>query len=154
MKKNKRILNRGMILALFILYLAALGYLVFFAERYGRAPGSRSVLRYNLKPFAEIRRFLNNRDLLGTGNVFLNVEGNVLAFLPLGVFLPLLAGAMQKYRRMLVAGFMISLLVETIQLITGVGSFDVDDIILNTGGTLLGYCLYWIFERMRRKHYG
>ena len=46
-----------------------------------------------------------------------------------------------------------SLFVETIQLISKVGSFDVDDLILNTLGAALGYLAYRLIRRyFRRKH--
>ena len=44
---------------------------------------------------------------------------------------------------MLLYSFELSLLVETIQLVTKVGSFDVDDLLMNTLGALLGYLLAW-----------
>ena len=47
-----------------------------------------------------------------------------------------------------------SLLVETIQLVTKVGSFDVDDMMLNTLGAFLGYVIFKICDKMRRKYYG
>ena len=45
-------------------------------------------------------------------------------------------------------GFMVSLLVETVQLITKVGCFDVDDLFLNTVGVMLGYLCYYISKKM------
>jgi len=44
--------------------------------------------------------------------------------------------------------------VEVIQLITKVGCFDVDDMILNTAGAALGYLLFFICDHLRRKIYG
>jgi len=44
--------------------------------------------------------------------------------------------------------------VETIQLVWKVGSFDVDDLILNTLGGVIGYLLFWICNKIRRKIYG
>ena len=50
--------------------------------------------------------------------------------------------------------FEFSLCVETIQLVWKVGSFDVDDLILNTLGGVIGYLLFWICNKIRRKIYG
>ena len=47
----------------------------------------------------------------------------------------------------------LSLCVEVVQLFTKVGSFDVDDILLNTIGGVLGYILFAICSRVRRKHH-
>ena len=46
----------------------------------------------------------------------------------------------------------LSLCVEIIQLFTRVGSFDVDDILLNTIGGVLGYIIFLICNGIRRKH--
>ena len=45
--------------------------------------------------------------------------------------------------------FEFSLLVETIQLVSKVGSFDVDDLLLNTTGGILGFLLYKIVQKVR-----
>ncbi len=52
----------------------------------------------------------------------------------------------------ILSGFSISLTVEVIQLITRVGCFDVDDMILNTLGAALGYGIYAVCDKIRRKH--
>ena len=43
---------------------------------------------------------------------------------------------------------------ETIQLVTRVGCFDVDDLILNTAGAAAGYVLFAVCNYLRRRHYG
>ncbi len=52
----------------------------------------------------------------------------------------------------ILSGFSISLTIEVIQLITKVGCFDVDDMILNTLGAALGYGIYAVCDKIRRKH--
>ena len=56
---------------LFILYLIALTYFLFFAESFGRVPGAQTDYAYNLMPFREISRFIKYRGLLGFQAVFL-----------------------------------------------------------------------------------
>ena len=51
----------------------------------------------------------------------------------------------------ILSGFFISLTIEVIQLLTKVGCFDVDDMILNTLGAALGYGIYAVCDRIRRK---
>ncbi len=83
-------------------------------------------------------------NLLGWKAFFLNVIGNVLAFVPFGFFFPML---LQKHKNILVAtaaGFLFSLMVESLQLCMKLGSFDVDDLLLNTIGTLIGAICYVI----------
>ena len=89
---------------------------------------------YNLIPFVEIRRFWIYREQLGTFAVFSNIFGNVIGFLPFGFILPVIFRRMNSGFLICVSGFILSLTVEVIQLVTKVGCFDVDDMILNTLG--------------------
>jgi len=78
MKNETKRMIRIMGALMFIIYLCVLTYLLFFAEMYGRTMVPYEY-RYNLVPFQEIRRFWNNRELLGDMAVFTNLGGNVLA---------------------------------------------------------------------------
>jgi glycopeptide antibiotics resistance protein len=68
-----------------------------------------------------------------------NLAGNVVGFVPFGFILPLLTKRFQKFKAVTLATFSLSLAFEVIQLIFEFGSFDVDDLILNTLGGILGY---------------
>lgn len=127
---------------LFILYLLLLFYLLFFSENYGRT--AEGGYRYNLELFKEIKRFWYNRDSLGFSTVLTNLVGNVVAFAPFGFFLPMLCrkGKNIVWCVLCSAGF--SLLVESVQLLTKVGAFDVDDILLNAIGGMVGYLCYYL----------
>ena len=91
---------------------------------------------------------------MGTFALFTNVFGNVLGFVPYGFILPVITGKMRNGFFIILSGFVISLTIEVIQLITKVGCFDVDDMILNTAGAALGYLLFFICDHLRRKIYG
>lgn len=67
---------------------------------------------------------------------------NLLMLLPLGYLLPLCYRGMKRWWSVILTGFVLSLLIETLQLLTHKGWFDVDDIFLNTLGALIGYGLY------------
>ena len=112
--------------------------------------------RYNLMPFVEIRRFWKYRDQLGNFAVFSNIFGNVIGFLPWGFILPIIFRRMDRVFLIFLSGFLLSLTVEVIQLISKVGCFDVDDLILNTLGAVLGYVFFVLCDHIRRKkyHYG
>lgn len=116
---------------------------MFFAESMGRTDYVITY-RYNLQPFKEIMRFLNNWDMVGTLAVLLNIGGNVLAFAPLGFCLPMLSDHRIRFIRVTLLSAGLSLLIELIQLCSRVGSFDVDDIILNTMGGIVGYIVFCI----------
>ena len=144
MKKHRhRILGA----VLFVLYLVLLTYFLFFAEEMGRSPDARAEYSYNLTLFKEIRRFLLYRNILGWRAVFLNIFGNVLAFMPFGFFLPVIWVRTRHWYITVLLSFAMSLLVETMQLVGKVGSFDVDDLLLNTLGGMAGYGLYRLFVR-------
>lgn len=66
---------------------------------------------------------------------------NLLLFVPLGFFLPLLYGKYDRISRTAAAGFGLSLSVEIIQMF-GRGATDVNDLITNTAGACLGYFMY------------
>ena len=142
---------RRMGILLFVLYVLLLIYFLFFSEGYGRAAEVQQAYRYNLVPFVEIRRFWIYRKQLGTFAVFSNIFGNVIGFLPFGFILPVIFRRMNSGFLICISGFLLSLTVEVIQLVTKVGCFDVDDMILNTLGATLGYVLFRICNHIRMK---
>lgn len=146
-KKKKYRLWGGRVL--FLLYLTGLCYFLFFAENYGRGVGQETY-RYNLVPFKEIQRFWKYRKELGIHSVY-NLAGNVLGFVPAGFFIPILWKNRRGFGFTLCVTFQMSFLVEILQLVFRVGSFDVDDLLLNTLGGILGYLLL-IFVEKWRKH--
>ncbi len=134
---------------LFVLYFAVLFYFLFFSEEMGRTYSERTY-HYNLVPFKEIGRFIRYHRTLGTGTVLLNIVGNVAAFVPFGIFLPVFSARCRKVWFTVFYSFELSLLVELLQLVTKVGSFDVDDLILNTIGGLVGFLIYLWGKRILR----
>ena len=84
----------------------------------------------------------------------MNLAGNVLAFVPFGAILPVISRRMRGFFRVMLLGFSFSLLVECTQLVTRVGTFDVDDLMLNTLGAVLGYLFFALCDRIRRHIYG
>ena len=139
---------------LFVIYVVALIYFLFFSEEYGRVASQTDMYRYNLRPFREIARFLTYRSQLGWFAVVANLLGNVVGFVPYGFILPIIMHRFRSCLVIILSGFALSLLVECVQLVTKVGCFDVDDLILNTAGVALGYMLFVICNHFRRKHYG
>ena len=144
---KKNINNKGvraMIkLTLFMIYICVLCYVLFFAENMGRKTGER-LYSYNLVPFNEIKRYLYNVETIGLNMVLINLLGNILLFLPFGFLLPSFWPEDEKKHpiAMFIIAMLFSAVVECLQFMTGVGSADVDDIILNTAGAMLGYFIY------------
>lgn len=146
-KKVLRICSRIM----FGVYIIGLAYFLFFAESTGRTFEDRTY-HYNLDLFREIRRFIVHRKTLGNWAVFLNLVGNVAAFLPFGFFLPVLHLKCRSFLYTVFISFEFSLIVETIQLISKVGSFDVDDLLLNSIGGAIGWLMFFWMNRIRRTY--
>ncbi len=68
-----------------------------------------------------------------------NIGGNIVGFMPLGILLPMLFPSLWSAKRIALFGFATSFTFELIQLLAVRGFFDVDDMILNTLGTLAGF---------------
>ena len=149
--RKKELRFKGLLL--FLLYMAALVYFLFFADWYGHVPGKGSEYSLNLVPFFEIRRFIRARRQLGFIAVFLNLLGNIIGFLPFGFFLPVIS---RKFHNVfLVTGFgcIVSSCVEYTQYILRDGCCYVDDVILNTLGAFIGYIMFIGLDALRRKIY-
>lgn len=104
----------------------------------------------NLTPFQEITRDWHSVSLGRPGSA-IHLFGNVLAFTPLGIFIPVLMG--NKWlagANVLVLSLLLSLAYEVTQLLTGMGVFDVDDLILNTAGGIIGYVLFTMARGAKR----
>lgn len=150
MKKNR---HRKLGFVLFVLYLVLLTYFLFFAEEMGRNPDVREY-SYNLTLFKEIRRFIVYRNVLGYRAVVLNIAGNMVAFMPFGFFLPEIWDQVNHWYTTTLLGFVFSLCIETTQLIFRVGSFDVDDLLLNTIGAFAGYLAFCAAKGVWNKYSG
>lgn len=135
---------------LFILYLCLLAYFMFFSESFGRTDADRGY-QYNLVPFKEIIRYFRYYDVLGFTLFVINIIGNVAAFAPFGFFLPIISRRSKKWYNTVMFGFVFSLALETLQLAFRVGSFDVDDMLLNTLGAAFGYLCYHLVQWTRCK---
>lgn len=138
---------------LFGVYLLFLIMLLFFDGGFGRIGMSGSVgwsfdklLSYipghaNLIPFKTVLEYIK---IAFSGGLFafaVNIFGNIFAFFPMGVFLPLLCPKMRSFPRFLIFMLLILLLVETLQLLLLTGAFDVDDIILNAAGACIAFVI-------------
>lgn len=129
--------SRGQAVALLLL-LCYLGGLVAitFMNRMGNG-----MQMYQPFPFLAFWEAWNEFTL----QVWLNPLLNIAMFVPLGVFLPLAAKPFRRWYWMLAAGCGTSLAIEALQYILGRGQADVDDLICNTLGAMLGYCLCMLF---------
>ena len=135
---------------IFILYLIAILYYTIFAESMGRAnTDPTDDPRFNLILFNEINRFIVYREQLGMKAFMLNVVGNCAAFIPGGFLLPVISRRCRSFISCTLVGFVISFFIECTQLIFRVGSFDVDDLMLNTLGVAIGFIMNAAIKKFR-----
>jgi glycopeptide antibiotics resistance protein len=140
---------------LFILYLIMLFNMTLFDSYFGRIKGSNYLLdasniydRFmnsaNLIPFRTIRNFII---AVSNGNLSLyvfiyNIFGNLLAFMPLALFLPKLIPFVDKWYKYFLVVSLFIILIEIMQFVLDVGSLDIDDYILNIVGSMLCYIVF------------
>lgn len=80
-----------------------------------------------------------------------NLLGNLFLFLPIGVLCPMIWKTQKKKGCFFGTMLIVSLLIEGIQVTTGLGSFDIDDIICYLIGSSLGFIVWVIFEKKSKK---
>ncbi|WP_339318359.1 VanZ family protein [Paenibacillus sp. FSL R10-2734] len=96
----------------------------------------------NYVPFKEISRGLEHLSLSDPFSS-LNLVGNLLAFIPFGMIVPmLLSQKVRLFQKVFMLSLALSLSFEVTQLVLYIGTFDVDDLILNTSGGVVGYAIY------------
>ncbi len=134
---------------LFAAYLAVMIYFLFFADMLGRTDPGKNYDN-NLILFREIRRFWVYRRQIGFRHVFLNLAGNILIFMPFGFLLPIMSRKLRGFFRVVLLGLALSFAVECIQYFSNTGSFDVDDLLLNTIGTALGFLVIALVWNRRK----
>lgn len=134
--------------AVFILYITVLFYLVFMSDSYGR--NNHEILRYqhmNLVPFKTINNYLNAWEVVNPSVIITNIYGNIFAFVPFGLLGPIVLNRFKGFFRVLFYSFLLSMAIEVVQGLLRVGVMDVDDVILNVIGGVLGYLIYLILLR-------
>ncbi|MEF2244140.1 MULTISPECIES: VanZ family protein [unclassified Paenibacillus] len=135
----KRSLLPSRLLNIAILCVALIYALVMIKLLFIRSQYFGSGYSYNLVPFDTIKHFILNRHRMNANIWIENLLGNIILFIPIGVFLPLLNRSFYRFWPLLIACVLLLFGVELLQMLLRVGSFDVDDIILNTIGALLGF---------------
>lgn len=93
-------------------------------------------MRVNMVPLVHLLDFDSVRDILW------NVVGNAVMFVPTGIVLPIIYKHGSRFWKVLAGGAFISLCIEVLQLPFPSRASDFDDIILNTLGVLVGFCIY------------
>lgn len=100
--------------------------------------------RINAIPFVNLLEYPEKRSIL------LNIIGNTTMFIPIGVIWPLVYKELNTHKRVIAAGIGLSLFIEILQLPFFDWVTDIDDLILNTLGFLIGYGIYLLFSKREK----
>ena len=160
MKTQKNV--RCFLWATFVVYGFVLLYILFWS-RIGRFPYDSffEYVKYsvNLIPFntvwGYVEDYIAKRELWIIGLAIRNIGGNFILFFPMGIFLPCLFPKTRKFRVTAQVSFCTILSVELTQLLLRRGIFDVDDLILNVSGWLIGFAMLRIpfFHKILKKFF-
>ena len=156
---QKRKLNSFKLLkwSSFLLYLALLvnivilknGTALMIARLIENQTWSQKVAGINFVPFKTIFYYLSGN--VNSHIAIKNLLGNILAFTPMGFLLPTLFDGCEKLKNILHVAFLVSLSIEITQLIFSLGSCDIDDIILNVLGAVIGFAGYKALKFITKK---
>ena len=134
--KNKQKFNLGndMMMLTFIVYILCMFQIV-------TSQDVSSVHGVNVTLFKELTRYQ-----IGTRLFYRNIVGNIIMFIPFGFFTSYYL-KLNKKRFIFYLTLIVSIVIELIQLKIG-RAFDVDDIILNMFGSMIGYFLYRAMDKI------
>ena len=124
--------------SLMIIYVVVVGHLTLFSRESG------IVDRVDLTFFSLLEE---------SSDYAIQLIENVLLFLPAGILCPWMWKQMRNWKRSFLLGFAGSLLIETLQMLTGRGLFQLDDLITNAAGMMAGYGIYQIAKKLWKRVY-
>ncbi|EOP02035.1 hypothetical protein ICS_05669 [Bacillus cereus BAG2O-3] len=136
-----------------ILFISIIGYysLLIMATTFGRSAGNIFVRTIDFDVLSQYQQAWNQFSF----NSFFHIIVNIGMLLPLGILLPLFSEVFLKAKWMLISSITTSLFIETLQFITLRGSAELDDLLHNTIGMMLGYCILniiLIFIKKKESH--
>lgn len=97
----------------------------------------------NLIPFKTIIPYLSGKN--GFLIPMINILGNIIALVPAGFLIPFIYNKM-NWRKTILLAILLGVSIETIQLILHIGIFDIDDIILNALGVIIGFWKFNLYQ--------
>lgn len=138
--QNKEIKKKNLYLYLIIYLIVLIGF-VFSSARTRNLHITSGIRHYNYNfiPFKSMIDLLNSP--LGLKFALYNIVGNFLMLTPLSVLLPLISDKFKKISKFIISILILTLSIELIQFIINIGSFDIDDFILNVSGAVLAFVL-------------
>ena len=157
-KKYKSINSDRILWLLFGAYCIALFLILFVINRFniGDEPYWEQVkMSINLVPFRTIYgslySIINRTIPYLIPHDIISLLGNFALFIPFGLFIPRLFERYRRFVKFILLAFAILISIETFQVLTLRGSFDVDDIILNLAGAVIGFFIARIAKSRKQR---
>lgn len=139
MKKTVQIIIR----ITFVIYCLVLFRLLFLELRTPifNEEITLNIKGFNLVPFSSMAEYIEKaaEGKISVETAVFNIGGNLIAFFPMGCYLPCLFKPFKKILPFALIVLCLLIAVETVQLILRIGIWDIDDIILNYSGAMLGF---------------
>ncbi|MEC0345426.1 VanZ family protein [Peribacillus frigoritolerans] len=138
---------------LFLIYIILLAIVSFWgiSPFQTRLNGNIGDVSHNIVPFHTIETYFFNFQHYNFETWFYNTFGTILVFMPLGILLPLVFVNLRNLTLIVLLSLLVSLIIETIQFVTLLGVFDVDDILLNTFGSILGFLIFTLIIKKNKR---
>lgn len=150
-KKKKTSFSYEFWLVIFVFYVLLLFALTVFRDGYFiwqfKFYWHRPLSEINIVPLVETLKLANGKSLV---DFFYNLYGNIMWFVPMGIFIPALHKKRWGFLQIVIVGALISVSIETLQFILNTGVTDIDDVIFNTIGAALGYLLYFAGKSIKK----
>lgn len=148
---DKKILKINLVVY-FLIYTITICTLTLFDEIFGRQgfviiKWNKELLdlymkySFNIVPFRTINLFISGyiKGIVSLRSFNINILGNLTAFMPYGIFLPLIFNKMNKFKNFFITITLTVIVIEILQFVTMSGSCDIDDLILNVFGACVVY---------------
>jgi glycopeptide antibiotics resistance protein len=164
-RKQKKIMWLKEIVGfLFVIYLSMVIAVTLFPIVIGAYSNANITYSINLIP---LKAIINNVSNIGVayggdaafmiGLILKNVGGNILLFMPLGFLAPILWRKLKRFKHIIILGLIVSISIELLQLLqTLAGGWgratDIDDVICNVLGAIIGYFIYILFFKVVDKY--
>ena len=142
-KKNR------LLKAVFAVYVLLMLWLL-FGQRFGYTKNGTYLemlqANINIVPFGTVGLFvksiMHSQDPALLRHAVINLAGNIVMFVPLGFLMPAVFPRMRVLKKTMLCAAAVMTVVEIIQLFTLLGSYDVDDLILNLMGAFIGFIIF------------
>lgn len=150
-KKRKIKFGRELGLGLFVAYILLLLFLTVFRVQYFpwdlHIVSGRPLSDINIIPIIQTMKLAQGNSIL---DFLYNLYGNILWFVPFGIMVPALSKKKMSLSKAVLLGGSLSIIIEAFQFLLMSGVSDIDDVIFNVIGVIIGYCLYQLGKSMKK----